>query len=128
MPTEILKKFRKIRNLSQQEMADILFMSQASYSKLESGKTVISLGILNKILSLSEDDSDTSFEFNGYVIISKSKLDLISENSVISLDNFYNYYKQVLDEAILMKNREIDRLNDVIVKLRKQLDSEVNKI
>jgi transcriptional regulator with XRE-family HTH domain len=46
---EKIKKFRKLNGLSQQEVADVLFMSQNSYSELESGKRKIDVELLSKI-------------------------------------------------------------------------------
>lgn len=44
--------YRKLRKISQKEMADELNMSQRNFSRIENGEVSINLGLLNKIAHL----------------------------------------------------------------------------
>lgn len=47
-----LRKLRKSKGYSQQEVADLLNMSQSAYSDLETGKTAIEVEKLSRIAEL----------------------------------------------------------------------------
>lgn len=47
-----LRKLRKSKGYSQQEVADLLNMSQSAYSDLETGKTAIDVEKLSRIAEL----------------------------------------------------------------------------
>lgn len=68
-----LKEFREVRGLTQQEMADKLFISRVSYAQYEIGKYEPSLETLVKIseiLNVSLDDllGNKKFSHNAEII------------------------------------------------------------
>ncbi|MBR2649523.1 MAG: helix-turn-helix transcriptional regulator [Sediminibacterium sp.] len=118
MINQEIKKIRISKGLSQKEMADLLFMSQASYSKIESGKTAISLDTILKILEVYKEEASNILSTYGLKITQqagKNEKEVLSE---VSLDNFYNYYKQVLDEMLMIKNKEINDLKEIINQMK----------
>ena len=50
----IIKELREKKLISQKSMADQLFMTQSSYSRIETGKTQITLDIFVKISAILE--------------------------------------------------------------------------
>lgn len=50
MPHNKLKNIRLEANLTQQQMADLLCMTQSSYSKIESGKNGLSTDVLIRVV------------------------------------------------------------------------------
>lgn len=113
-----IKKLRLDQNLSQQQIADLLFMSQAAYSKIESGQTSIKIDTLIRILDVfKEKAADILSNYGIKLIHLANKKDMQAE---ISLDNFYQYYKQVLDEMLMIKNKEINELKETISYLKKE--------
>lgn len=54
--SENIKRLRKIKNLSQKEVAMSIDIAQAQYSVIESGKTVPTLVTLDKIATVFEVD------------------------------------------------------------------------
>ena len=68
MINQEIKKIRISKGLSQKEMADLLFMSQASYSKIESGKTAISLDTILKILEVYKEEASNILSTYGLKI------------------------------------------------------------
>ena len=49
-----IKSIRKTRGLTQAEIADMLFMSQPSYAKIEKGTVSLTLDVLNRIAEIFE--------------------------------------------------------------------------
>lgn len=111
-----IKKIRLDHNLSQKEMADLLFTSQAAYSKIESGQTSIKIDTLLRILDVFKENASDILSNYGIKLVHLSNGK--DPQSEISLDNFYQYYKQVLDEMLMIKNKEIDELKKIIEKLK----------
>jgi transcriptional regulator with XRE-family HTH domain len=51
-----IKRFRKLKNLSQKEVAMSIDIAQAQYSVIESGKTIPTIPTLEKIANVFEID------------------------------------------------------------------------
>lgn len=63
MFNEQLKKYRELQNLTQQQVANYLCITQACYNRYEKGIREPSLDILKKICNLFECTPDELLEF-----------------------------------------------------------------
>ena len=52
MPGRIIKKIREERNITQNEMANLLFMSQSNYSKIENNKVGLTAELSKRIVRI----------------------------------------------------------------------------
>lgn len=101
-----IKNIRELRNFTQEYMAQQLGMTQAGYSRIESGKTDVSLSQLNKIAEVLE----------------------VSLEDLLTFDNqkFFNSFNNVKDSingfSIKIDSAEIKKLyEDKICLLEKLL-------
>ena len=102
-----IKKYRELRDFSQEYVADSLGISQTAYSKIESDQTKLSARRLSKlaeIFQISESDffeSDRSVNFN--------------DNSVNYgngyVNNLIEGQKEVFESTIKTLENQIERLN-----------------
>lgn len=71
MPHNNLKNIRLKANLSQQEMADLLFMTQSSYSKIESGKNGLSADVIIRVVMHFKEKAENILYSNDNPILIK---------------------------------------------------------
>lgn len=79
MFNEILRETRKLKGLSQYEMADLLHISRTAYGDYERGRTEPDIKTLKLISSALNVSVDYLLEINSneYTAIKKSDVDLI---------------------------------------------------
>ncbi len=58
-----IQKYRKLKNLSQNELADLLFISREHLAKVETSKRRISLKLLFSLSDLLEINESDLFDF-----------------------------------------------------------------
>lgn len=83
--SEKIKTIRKTKGLSQQDVADKLFMNRVQYTRIETGKSEPTVTILSKIAdALSVDmldffKDDNAFDINSYEKSIVEKIQLIEQ-------------------------------------------------
>ena len=111
-----LKKVREAKGLSQKELAGLIDMAQAQYSRIESGKTDPSFSVVAKIvdalkLSLSEffKADDIFTEVNSYDKTLMEKLRLLDSLDDVEKSSIYN-----LIDSLIAKKKLKDNLTNLI--------------
>ena len=97
-----LKKYRKAKKLSQEELAEMLNIARNTLSKLERGKSFVSAAMLSKICEALKAEAYELFLFDNY-----------------KAEDFV-YYKKLLDN---LKSNKIKR-NPMHIKLLYELTEE----
>lgn len=123
---ENIRTMRKVRKLSQEQMADSLGMSVSAYGKIERGETFIIHHKLEKIAEILGVDIVDLIKGNYYNYISDFK-----DNAIGIIQNQNNYHSdsellhkiELLEnqikhqqETIKSKDREIELLNKLLDK------------
>ncbi len=113
---EALKKVREAKNLSQKELAGLLGMAQAQYSRIESGKTDPSFSAVVKIakalgVTLSElFSADEIFkDVNAYDKTLLEKLRLIDSLDEVEKKSIYN-----IVDSLIAKKKLKDNLSNLV--------------
>lgn len=122
---EFMRKLRKEKNLTQEEMADIINLSVNGYAKIERGECVpssrnlrkiahvlgVSMDVLvNKNHAKEEINHPKTTSFCTATVINK-EIELLQ----VKVDN--------LELAIQAKNREIEYLKEIITQKSKEVDN-----
>lgn len=105
-----IRKFRELRDLSQEYVADSLGISQTAYSKIESDQTKLSARRLSKLAEIFEIPETAFFE---------DKSVNFNENSINNNKYVYAYVntfiegqKEVFESTIKTLESQIARLNE----------------
>lgn len=72
-----IKQYRKLKNITQEEMAALLNVTRQSYINYESGETEPSFETLKKISKILNVSIDTLLDNEGYIKTDKMKSDSI---------------------------------------------------
>lgn len=111
-----LKKVREAKGLSQKELANLIGMAQAQYSRIESGKTDPSFSVVVKIakalgLTISElFQADEIFsDTNSYDKTLMEKLRLLDSLDEVEKKSIYN-----LVDSLISKKKLRDSLSNLI--------------
>ena len=114
--SNILKQVREAKGLSQKELAGLIDMAQAQYSRIESGKTDPSFSAVVKIskalgLNLSElFQADEIFsDTNSYDKTLMEKLRLLDSLDEVEKQSIYN-----LIDSLISKKKLKDSLQNLI--------------
>lgn len=102
-----IKKFRELKNLTREELADKLEMSLSGYSKLERGEVDLTLTKLYRIADILEVSVSQILSFDASQIFN------IKDHSVANVDieqQTNNYSDQYKDKYIKMLEEELERL------------------
>ena len=119
-----IKRFRELKNLTQEHMAERLRISQNSYSRLENETVKISTDRLKEIAGILDVPAE-------YLINSEAPVYNFSNNTsnkfVGHIENIYDDQKELLHKTIEMleiqlkeSNEERKRLLDMIAELTKR--------
>ncbi|MBP1222560.1 helix-turn-helix transcriptional regulator [Flavobacterium sp. 1355] len=120
MPTSIknkIKSIRELKNYTQEYMADQLGVTQAGYSKIEKGKTVLSfvkLVEIARILEVSVEDIlsfDSQRYFNSFNKVkgnNNGSIMINSDNSV-ALKELYEDKIMLLEKLLNKTEEELNR-------------------
>ncbi|MEO8534470.1 MAG: helix-turn-helix transcriptional regulator [Flavobacterium sp.] len=84
-----IKSLRELKNYTQQYMAEALEITQAAYSKIEKGKTNLSLNKLEKIAEILGVSIETLIKFDTKIYLDH----LTNEKENSNQDNFKNQFK-----------------------------------
>ncbi len=102
-----IKKFRELKNMTRDEVADQLEMSVSGYSKLERGEVDITLSKLYKISEILEVSVSQILNFDASQIFN------LRDNSVANVDvkSQTNYFQdEYKDKYIKLLESELERL------------------
>jgi transcriptional regulator with XRE-family HTH domain len=115
---EKIRKIRIIKGYSQENIADLLEISQSAYSDIERGKTKINLEKLRKVALIFELDVNFIMDFDGNQFLTKT-----AKTNPKEIDN---NEKRIIEE-LFNKERElykeqITNLKNEIAYLRRKLD------
>jgi transcriptional regulator with XRE-family HTH domain len=104
---ENIKKFRELKNITREELADKLEMSLSGYSKLERGEVDITLTKLYRIADILEVSVSQILNFDASQIFN------IKDHGVANVDiqsQTNNYQDEYKDKYIKMLEAEVERL------------------
>ena len=104
---ENIKKFRELKSLARDEIADKLEMSVSGYSKLERGEVEISLSKLYRIADILEVSVSQILNFDASQIFN------VRDHGVANVDiksQTNNYQDEYKDKYIKLLEAEIERL------------------
>ena len=104
---ENIKKFRELKNLTRDEVAEKMEMSLSGYSKLERGDVELSISKLYKLAEILEVDISQILNFDASQVFN------VTNNSVanvIAKDQHNHYPDEYKDKYIKMLEAEIERL------------------
>lgn len=105
---ENIKKFRELKNITRDELADKLEMSLSGYSKLERGEVEITLTKLYRIADILEISVSQILNFDASQIFNVSNNQVV--NGVEVKEQTNNYTDVYKDKYIKMLEVEIERL------------------
>lgn len=105
---ENIKKFRELKNITREELADKLEMSLSGYSKLERGEVDITLTKLYRIADILEVSVSQILNFDASQIFNVSNNQIV--NGVEVKEQINNYQDEYKDKYIKMLEAEVERL------------------
>jgi len=97
MPGSIIKQLREQKNITQTAMADLLFMSQSNYSKIENNQVALTAQVCKRIVK----------------ILGVNLEDVLPDDSI-------------LENSLLYKQRQFE-YNAVVLKLEEMLAENLNE-
>jgi transcriptional regulator with XRE-family HTH domain len=110
MPGQRIKQRREKLGLSQMEIADQLFMSQSTYSRIESRETTLTVDVARRIaavLRCTLDDllPDEAILENNKALTEKEELSILIETAVQKqLDQFKIWWQEQAKEVTNSNN------------------------
>lgn len=104
---ENIKKFRELKNITRDELADKLEMSLSGYSKLERGEVEITLTKLYRIADILEISVSQILNFDASQIFNIKDYGVANVDIESQTNNYTDVYK---DKYIKMLEAEIERL------------------
>ena len=117
---EKIRKIRTIKGYSQEYMAEMLHISQAAYSDIETNKSKISLERVNELAQVFNIEANDIINFDENQVFNNT----FNENA----KGFFNV-KKVFNETFEAERQsyinQIDYLKDEIIYLRKKLYEKV---
>lgn len=112
-----IKKFRELKGLSQEYMAEQLGMSQSNYHKIESSKNGVNVNMLLKISQLLDTNINEFFSEAGNIHLENSNNNQSVNGCLINAENtekqnILKDYIQTLKEQIELLKEENKRLKN----------------
>jgi transcriptional regulator with XRE-family HTH domain len=106
---ENIKKFRELKNITRDELADKLEMSLSGYSKLERGEVEITLTKLYRIADILEISVSQILNFDASQIFNIKDYGVANVDIESQTNNYTDIYK---DKYIKMLEAELERLKN----------------
>lgn len=104
-----IKRFRELKNISRQQMADDLDLSLSGYAKLERGEIDITISRINQIASLLGIDVSQLLNFDASQIFNLNNNNLVQ--GVGTKANIVHYHTdEYLVKYVKVLEQEIERL------------------
>ncbi len=106
---ENIKKFRELKNITREELADRLEMSLSGYSKLERGEVELSVSKLYRISEILEVSVSQILDFDASQIFTMTN----NQNAFGYIREQHNAYNDLYkDKYIKMLEAEVERLRN----------------
>jgi transcriptional regulator with XRE-family HTH domain len=105
-----IKNIRELRNYTQQYMADQLGITQAGYSKIEKGKTIISHTKLVEISTIFEVSIEDIINFDSQRCI--KSLNRVKDNNSVNFNNNCNVLKGLYEDKIKLLEKLLNKTED----------------
>jgi|APGre2960657404_1045060.scaffolds.fasta_scaffold00849_2 transcriptional regulator with XRE-family HTH domain len=107
---ENIKKFRELKNITREDLADKLEMSLSGYSKLERGEVELTLTKLYRISEILEVSVSQILNFDASQIFNVSNNQIV--NGVEVKEQINNYQDEYKDKYIKLLEAEVERLKN----------------
>lgn len=105
-----IKNIRELRNYTQQYMADQLGITQAGYSKIEKGKTIISYAKLVEISEIFEVSIEDIINFDSKKCI--KSLNRVKDNNTVKFNNNCKVLKGLYEDKIKLLEKLLNKTED----------------
>ena len=103
---ENIKKFRELKNLTRDEVAEKLEMSLSGYSKLERGDVELTISKLYRISEILEVDVSQILNFDASKVFNIKDHGIANVDIQSQINNFNDEYK---DKYIKLLELEVER-------------------
>lgn len=107
-----IKKYRELRDLSQEYVADSLGISQTAYSKIESDQTKLSARRLSKLAEVFEIPESEFFESDQSVNFNDNSINNGNGYGHGYVNTLIEGQKEVFESTIKTLENQIERLNE----------------
>ena len=108
-----IKKWRELKDIKQELLAKRLKITSAALSKIENGKTDITITRIEQIADALEIDFS--------LLLASPQQILRNTNDLSSHPNLFSHYKTVSDDLLLVMQSELKQKNEQIIFLQNQL-------
>ncbi len=114
-----IKKLRELRNFTQKYMAEQLEMTQANYSKIESGETDVPYSRLEQIAKALKTSIEDLVSYNEKKVFSTyfDKVETVQttqSGDILGNKLFIEEIKTLYESRISSLEKEIERLHDLL--------------
>ena len=106
---ENIKKFRELKDITREDLADKLEMSLSGYSKLERGEVDITLTKLYRIADILEVSVSQILDFDASQIFNIKDYGVANVDIKSQTNNYNDEYK---DKYIKLLESAVERLNE----------------
>ena len=106
---ENIKKFRELKNITREELADRLAMSLSGYSKLERGEVELTVSKLYRISEILEVSVSQILNFDASQIFNVKDYGVANVDIKSQTNNYSDHYK---DKYIKLLEAEVERLKN----------------
>ena len=106
---ENIKKFRELKNITREDLADKLEMSLSGYSKLERGEVELTLTKLYRISEILEVSVSQILNFDASQIFNIKDHGVANVDIKSQTNNYQDHYK---DKYIKLLEAEVERLKN----------------
>ena len=109
---ENIKKFRELKNMTREEIADRLDLSVSAYGKIERNETDVTVSRIQQIAEILQIEMSQILNFD------VSQIFNISNNNVVQAtggkaDNMHFYGDEYREKYIKMLEEEVERLRKI---------------
>lgn len=111
-----IRRLRNQRGFSQEYLADILNISQASLSNLESGKTLPDFNLIRSLCDIFEIEVNELFESKGDIIFQNNEID----KNIAHVEGNVTY--EMSEKLIQQYEERISDLKDLVAELKSELN------
>lgn len=115
-----IRKFRELRNYTQEVMAVELGMTQAGYSRIEKGEVEISIQKLDKIAKVLETNVENILGFDEKIVFNQqhsNNYSAVKEHSQVNINVDLKEIHQLYDRLLAEKDKRIAALEKRIERL-----------
>ena len=111
--SEIIKKFRELKNITREKMASDLNMSVSGYSKIERGEVDLSISKIEKIATTLGVEISEILNFDATQIFNVQNNNLV-QGIGARADNMHFHTDDYKEKYIKMLELEIERLTQIV--------------